>query len=74
MDAADEGMDYHYAVVHACQELNDAGFFTDYVVVRRQKDLEVPKKGDKSLIVLAAARLDNIRLIDNIPFELMLKR
>ena len=73
VDSADDGMDYHYAVVHACQELNEAGFFTDYVVVRRQKDLEVPKKGDKSLIVLAAARLDNIRLIDNIPFELMLK-
>ena len=74
VDAADDGMDYHYAVVHASQELTEAGFFTDYVVVRRQKDLEVPKKGDKSLIVLAAARLDNIRLIDNIPFELMLKR
>lgn len=74
VDAADDGMDYHYAVVHANQELTEAGFFTDYVVVRRQKDLDVPKKGDKSLIVLAAARLDNIRLIDNIPFELMLKR
>ena len=73
VDAADDGMDYHYAVVHASQELTEAGFFTDYVVVRRQKDLEVPKKGDKSLIVLAAARLDKIRLIDNIPFELMLK-
>ena len=73
VDAADDGMDYHYAVVHASQELTEAGFFTDYVVVRRQKDLEVPKKRDKSLIVLAAARLDNIRLIDNIPFELMLK-
>ena len=73
VDAADDGMDYHYAVVHASQELNEAGFFTDYVVVRRQNDLEVPKKGDKSLIVLAAAQLDNIRLIDNIPFELMLK-
>lgn len=74
VDSADDGMDYHYAVVHACQELDEAGFFTDYVVVRRQNDLEVPKNGDKSLIVLAAARLDNIRLIDNIPFELMLKR
>jgi pantoate--beta-alanine ligase len=74
VDAADDGMDYHYAVVHANQELTEAGFFTDYVVVRRQKDLDVPKKEDKSLIVLAAARLDNIRLIDNIPFELMLKR
>jgi len=73
VDSVDEGMDYHYAVVHANQELNEAGFLTDYVVVRRQQDLEVPSKGDKSLIVLAAAQLDGIRLIDNIPFELMLK-
>ena len=71
VDSADEGMDYHYAVVHANQELTAAGFVTDYVVVRRQEDLEVPTSNDKSLIVLAAARLDGVRLIDNIPFELM---
>jgi pantoate--beta-alanine ligase len=74
VDSANEGMDYHYAVVHANQELTEAGFLTDYVVVRRQGDLEVPNKGDKSLIVLAAARLDGTRLIDNIPFELMQER
>jgi pantoate--beta-alanine ligase len=73
VDQVDEGMDYHYAVVHANQELTEAGFFTDYVVVRRQEDLEVPTRGDKSLIVLVAARLDGTRLIDNIPFELMQK-
>jgi pantothenate synthetase len=43
-------------------------------VVRRQGDLEVPTRGDKSLIVMAAARLDGTRLIDNIPFELMQER
>ena len=71
VDSVRQGMDCHYAVVHANQELSDAGFLTDYVVVRRQQDLEVPGKDDKSLIVLAAARLDGTRLIDNIPFELM---
>ncbi|MGB5519755.1 MAG: pantoate--beta-alanine ligase [Gammaproteobacteria bacterium] len=71
VDSAQQGMAYHYAVVHACQELGEAGFMTDYVVVRRQKDLEVPGEHDKSLIVLAAARLGDTRLIDNIPFELM---
>ena len=71
VDAAYDGEDYHYAVVHASQELTVAGFITDYIVVRRRKDLEVPVKGDKSLIVLAAARLGSTRLIDNIPFELM---
>ncbi len=74
VDSVDEGMDYGYAVVHANQELTEAGFLTDYVVVRRQEDLAVPKSSDKSLIVLAAARLDGIRLIDNIPFELMKKQ
>ena len=71
VDAARQGMAHHYAVVHACQELGEAGFLPDYVVVRRQADLEVPDEGDKSLIVLAAARLGNTRLIDNIAFELM---
>lgn len=73
IDQANEAVDYHYAVVHANQELTEAGFFTDYVVVRRQADLEVPTVGDKSLIVLAAARIGDTRLIDNIPFELMQK-
>jgi pantoate--beta-alanine ligase len=71
VDSLQQGMAYHYAVVHACQELGDAGFMTDYVVVRRQTDLAVPSEHDKSLIVLAAARLGDTRLIDNIPFELM---
>ena len=66
-----EGMDSHYAVGHACQQLEAAGFDTDYVVVRNRDDLSVPSVGDKSLIVLAAAKLGNTRLIDNIPFELM---
>ncbi len=65
-----EGMDCHYAVVHANQDLEQAGFITDYVVVRRQQDLMVPAEADSSLIVLAAASLGDTRLIDNIPFEL----
>jgi len=71
VDAIEAGTDFHFAVVHASQELTEMGFLTDYVVVRRQGDLAVPDKEDKLLIVLAAARLQNTRLIDNIPFELM---
>ena len=71
VDQVDQGVAYRYAVVHANQELEEAGFLVDYVVVRRQQDLEVPTAQDKSLIVLAAVRLDGTRLIDNIPFELM---
>jgi pantoate--beta-alanine ligase len=71
VDAIFEGTDFHFAVVHASQELTEMGFVPDYVVVRRQQDLAVPDKDDKSLIVLAAAHLQNTRLIDNIAFELM---
>jgi len=59
-----------FEVGHASQELDEQGFLVDYVVVRRQHDLAVPKQGDKALIVLAAARLGSVRLIDNIPFTL----
>lgn len=65
-----EGENPTYEVGHACQELDDQGFLVDYIVVRRQQDLAVPEVGDKSLIVLAAARLGSVRLIDNIPFTL----
>jgi pantoate--beta-alanine ligase len=74
VDSINAGTDFSFAVVHASQELDEMGFVTDYVVVRRQDDLAVPDKGDKSLIVLAAARLQNTRLIDNIAFELMQAR
>ena len=59
-----------YEVGHACQALDEQGFVVDYIVVRRQQDLAVPEQGDNSLIVLAAARLDSVRLIDNIAFTL----
>lgn len=59
-----------FEVGHASHELDEQGFLVDYVVVRRQHDLAVPEPGDKALIVLAAARLGSVRLIDNIPFIL----
>ena len=46
------------------------GFAPDYVAVRRQADLEPPTQDDllapAALVVLAAARLDGTRLIDNL--------
>ena len=60
-----------FEVGHACQELDEKGFLVDYIVVRRQQDLAVPEQGDKSLIVLAAARLGSVRLIDNLLFQLI---
>ena len=59
-----------FEVGHASQELDEQGFLVDYIVVRRQNDLAVPKQGDKALIVLVAASLGSVRLIDNISFTL----
>lgn len=68
--AVRKGEDPNFEVVHATHDLTEQGFIVDYVVVRRQQDLAVPRPGDKALIVLAAARLGSVRLIDNIAFEL----
>ena len=42
----------------------------DYISVRRRADLQVPSAGDLAqgtpLVVLAAAKLGNTRLIDNL--------
>jgi pantoate--beta-alanine ligase len=62
--------DISFAVIHASQALELAGFEIDYVVVRRQSDLQAPTAADTALVALAAARLGEIRLIDNLPFEL----
>ncbi len=46
--------------------LTAAGWKTDYVAVRQQVDLAMPKSANAPLVVLAASRLGNTRLIDNI--------
>lgn len=70
VESVQNGENANYEVGHASRHLDQMGFIVDYVVVRRQKDLAVPETGDRSLVVLAAARLGDVRLIDNIPFEL----
>ncbi len=50
----------------AISELTAAGWKTDYVAVRQQSDLSMPKGVDAPLVVLAASRLGSTRLIDNI--------
>ena len=46
------------------------GFEVEYCSVRRSSDLTIPKAGDKSLVILAAAWLGDTRLIDNIRLDL----
>ena len=52
----------------AFKQLAGAGWHPDYVEVRRRSDLGVPERGERELVVLAAARLGQTRLIDNLEF------
>ncbi len=51
---------------NAIDQLAAAGWKTDYVAVRQQSGLSIPKGVDAPLVVLAASRLGATRLIDNI--------
>lgn len=50
----------------AFERLSEAGLAPEYVRVCRQADLQDATAGDKSLVILAAARLGKTRLIDNV--------
>ncbi|MEI7514482.1 MAG: pantoate--beta-alanine ligase [Betaproteobacteria bacterium] len=49
----------------AMATLRSTGWKPDYVALRRQSDLQAPAPGE-AMVVLAAARLGNTRLIDNL--------
>ncbi|NNC99880.1 MAG: pantoate--beta-alanine ligase [Gammaproteobacteria bacterium] len=51
-------------------ELRKLGFKPQYITVCRQTDLQPASKGDKQLVILAAARLGKARLIDNLEVEI----
>lgn len=57
--------DYATLETQAMQSLTNAGWKPDYVVARRQADLQAPNAGDR-MVVLAAARIGSTRLIDNL--------
>lgn len=52
----------------ADNRLRAAGFLPDYLTFRRAGDLMDPYRGDRDLVLLAAAWLDGVRLIDNLRF------
>ena len=54
----------------AIRNLTAAGWTVDYVEIRHAESLAVAHAGDKDLVVLAAARLGGIRLIDNVEVSL----
>ncbi len=54
----------------AKKSLSDVGFEPHYLTVCRQSDLLPADKGDKELVILAAAQLGEARLIDNLEVSL----
>jgi pantoate--beta-alanine ligase len=52
----------------AIKKLVASGWKPDYVEVRRRRDLAPPQAGERELVALAAARLGETRLIDNVEF------
>ncbi|MCG5500180.1 pantoate--beta-alanine ligase [Ectothiorhodospira lacustris] len=50
--------------------LEKRGLRSDYVAVRRRRDLSLPQPGDTQLVILAAAWLGRARLIDNLCLDL----
>ena len=73
------GLDIENINTQTLQNLRAAGFEPEYVEIRRQSDLKPPRMfgngGDdalpeRALVMLAAVKIGQNRLIDNIPFEL----
>ena len=60
------GLDPATVERQAGEEIATAGFTPDYFSVRRAADLGLPARGERELVVLAAARLGRARLIDNL--------
>jgi pantoate--beta-alanine ligase len=48
--------------------LNDSGWIVDYLAIRSAQSLETPVHNEKQMVILGAATLGSIRLIDNIEF------
>ena len=54
----------------AAKHLDEHGWKTDYISVRRQQDLLTPPAHEKHLVVLGASKLGITRLIDNLEIDL----
>ena len=52
----------------ATQSLNTSGWIVDYLTIRASQSLEYPVHDENQLVILGAATLGSVRLIDNIEF------
>jgi len=62
--------DYSLVESEAAELLQQQALLVEYVTIRRSFDLELPLEADKALVILVAARLGEVRLIDNITVNL----
>lgn len=66
----DGNRDYAALERGVADQIAAAGLKTDYVAIRDAEDLRLPDDASLHLVVLAAARFDHVRLIDNVLVEL----
>jgi pantoate--beta-alanine ligase len=52
----------------AVKLLNTSGWMVDYLAIRSAKSLETPVHDENQIVILGAASLGSVRLIDNIEF------
>ncbi|MFZ5756838.1 MAG: pantoate--beta-alanine ligase [Pseudomonadota bacterium] len=62
--------DYEAVAAEAARAISDAGLVIDYIDIRNGHSLATPGPGDDYLVIAAAAKSGNTRLIDNIAFLL----
>ena len=62
--------DYSALEAAAAANIQAAGMEPDYVAVRNAESLAIPDSRSKRLVILAAARLAGVRLIDNLLLDL----
>jgi pantoate--beta-alanine ligase len=65
------GRDYAALEHQGMETLSAAGFSPEYFAIRRAGDLGPARPADRDLVILAAARLNAVRLIDNLRVRLI---
>lgn len=61
---------YQHLQEAAMKTLDDVGFKSEYMEIRRRVDLRAPETNELELVILASAWLGKARLIDNITIDL----
>ncbi|MEC7859958.1 MAG: pantoate--beta-alanine ligase, partial [Pseudomonadota bacterium] len=65
-----QGMSFSLIEDRSIKTLEEHGFMVDYFSIREKKHLVKPNKKDKELIILASAKIENVRLLDNVFLDL----